>query len=122
MIREIVGKEVKIILPINAEQGDKVGRVHAISKQFESHAWSHVRRLSVRRGSVRQANVARVSAAEHASVRVTSLTDPLSLSNSSVWMDHFLAAASEATLQLVTGGVKNRLYPNKKGTTKVGFT
>ena len=107
MIREVVGKEVKILLAVHAEHADEVGGVHAVSEELYPDARFHIRRLRVSSGSDRQAREARVRSTEHARVWVCSLADPLSLGERTNRMDRFMAAASPTATELVADGVED---------------
>ena len=94
-------------MTIDAEHGDEVGRVDAISQEFDSHTWGEVGRLGVLGLGDGHADVAGISTLEHTSVGVGTLADPLNLGSHSLGVNGFVAATVPCAGELVADSVKD---------------
>ena len=88
-------EEVKAVLTVDAEHGNKIGGVDAIAEELDTHARFHVGRLSVYGGGTGHANVASVTALKNASIRMISMVYPSNLANVTDRMNGLVPAACD---------------------------
>ncbi len=122
VVREIVGEPVQVILTINAEHGNEVGGVNAISEELDTHAWGKVGRLSVDRLGDGHADKSSVGTLEHTCVRVATLADPLDLGSCTLSVDCLVAATVPGACELVTSSVKDGGLVDDKSASQVPST
>ena len=114
MVHEVVREEVEIVLSIDAEHADEVGRVHAVSEQFDAHSWGQIRGLCVDGLGDGKSGEAGIGALEHASVGVVAGGDPLDLGNVTVCVYGLGPAAGPGACKLVTWRIKDRVLTDDK--------
>ena len=49
MVREVIGEIVEGVLAVDRVHGNEVSRVNAITKKFDTHAWTHIGSLGINR-------------------------------------------------------------------------
>ena len=119
MVHEVIREEVEAILAVDAEHADEVGRVMAISEQFDAHSWGQVRRPGVDRFGDRKSGKAGVSTSEHACVWVAAHGDPFDLTHITLGMNGLVPAASPAALKFITWGVKDGVLADNQRSRQV---
>jgi len=119
MVREVIGEKVEGVLAIDRVHRNEVSRVNAITKKFDTHAWSQIGSLGINRLRDGETHVTSVGAAEHAGVRMLTDADPLDLGNATLSVDRLVTAAVPIAGQLVAWRVENRCLVDDEGTGEV---
>lgn len=107
VVREIVGEPVQVILTINTEHGNEVGRVEAISEELDAHTWGQIGGLGVDGLGDGHADISSVGSLEHSCVWVATLADPLDLGSCTLSVDCLVAATVPGACHFVTSSVKD---------------
>ena len=106
MIDEVVGEEIEIVLSIDTEHADKVGGVHTISEQFDSHSWSQIRSFCIDWLGDGKSCETGVRALEHTCVWMVACGGPRDFGDCTICMDGLWSATGPWTCELITWRVK----------------